>query len=509
MTNNLLALAIVLAIATAVLAVGYRPLTSLIPRQDLDRLTQLFVLTTTAAFLSPSFWIYLLLLVMFLTFAASPPQPHDDPSAWRATLWLWLLLVVPAIPVELPGFAGINRLLDLHHIRILCWMLLIPIVLSPAPPSDRTPGSNWLDWLMIAYLVGMSLVFFFLYDATLTVGLRQLTLWLTDFLLPYWAMSRALRTPAQVKRALAAFATVTAILGLAGVFEVARGWAIYTQVEVAWGQDWDLSIYLLRDGLLRAQASTGHSLVLGLASATGVMLWIWLYRFIRPRLVGWLALLGALAGVAAALSRATWLTVALMALLVNALGGRARNLLLIGLLGAGALSLLAAFVPTFQELLDKLPLIGNPTMDTEKEYRQRLLEISLELIAQSPWVGVPNALAYMEELRQGQGIIDVVNSYIGIALSYGMVGLIPFVGLFLVSIWRMWLLRRRLGPDHEGWHLANCMITLYVMIMILIFSVSSIAAVPYVYFAMIGLAVSIERAYAGESRPTPPPNASR
>ena len=33
----------------------------------------------------------------------------------------------------------------------------------------------------------------------------------------------------------------------------------------------------------------------------------------------------------------------------------------------------------------------------------------------------------MEDLRQGEGIIDLVNTYLGVALSYGVIGLFFFL----------------------------------------------------------------------------------
>ena len=39
----------------------------------------------------------------------------------------------------------------------------------------------------------------------------------------------------------------------------------------------------------------------------------------------------------------------------------------------------------------------------------------------------------MEALRQGQGIIDVVNTYIGVGLQTGVVGLALAVGVLLIT----------------------------------------------------------------------------
>jgi H+/Cl- antiporter ClcA len=60
----------------------------------------------------------------------------------------------------------------------------------------------------------------------------------------------------------------------------------------------------------------------------------------------------------------------------------------------------------------------------------QLAETSWQLVLQNPLFGSPNYLAYMEQLRQGQGIIDLVNAYATIALSFGLVGLGLFAAFF-------------------------------------------------------------------------------
>jgi hypothetical protein len=48
-----------------------------------------------------------------------------------------------------------------------------------------------------------------------------------------------------------------------------------------------------------------------------------------------------------------------------------------------------------------------------------------------PWFGDQQALLKMEELRQGEGIIDLMNGFVNILLDNGFVGLSLF-GLFIV-----------------------------------------------------------------------------
>jgi O-antigen ligase len=97
----------------------------------------------------------------------------------------------------------------------------------------------------------------------------------------------------------------------------------------------------------------------------------------------------------------------------------------------------------------------------------------------------------MEALRQGQGIIDIVNSYIGIALEMGLVVLglfVAFFGLTLFGIYRA--MRSIPDKDSEEYLLGRVLLATLLTIMIMIFTVSSISIIPIVYWAVAGLGVA-------------------
>jgi hypothetical protein len=70
-------------------------------------------------------------------------------------------------------------------------------------------------------------------------------------------------------------------------------------------------------------------------------------------------------------------------------------------------------------------------------YRQELLKTSVALIKQSPWFGVPNYLDQMADLKQGDGIVDLVNTYLIVTLNVGVVGLLLFLLPFLIMLQRL------------------------------------------------------------------------
>ena len=102
----------------------------------------------------------------------------------------------------------------------------------------------------------------------------------------------------------------------------------------------------------------------------------------------------------------------------------------------GLISLLGAIVlvsPYGAGVVDRLPFVG--TVDVGSvDYRTQLAEISWKLIQDNPFFGNPFVLAQLEELRQGQGIIDLMNTYATITMFYGGVGLALFLGVFVLPL---------------------------------------------------------------------------
>ena len=66
------------------------------------------------------------------------------------------------------------------------------------------------------------------------------------------------------------------------------------------------------------------------------------------------------------------------------------------------------------------------------DYRRTLIDVAFDAIWASPWFGGIDIYTVegSASLTGGGGFIDVVNSYVGILLTSGFVGLFLFLGLF-------------------------------------------------------------------------------
>jgi O-antigen ligase len=134
-------------------------------------------------------------------------------------------------------------------------------------------------------------------------------------------------------------------------------------------------------------------------------------------------------------------------------------------------------------------------------YREHLAQRSLELIRQHPFFGDQLALQKMQNLRQGMGIIDLVNTYTTIAVLYGLVGLSLFMTFIIVALYRALSVVKRLQqPDPDFALLGTSLIACIVGTLVMIAGTSFIFAYEKMFYVLAGLAAAYIR--LGE---TPPP----
>jgi hypothetical protein len=258
-------------------------------------------------------------------------------------------------------------------------------------------------------------------------------------------------------------------------------------------------MYLMRGGLLRAQVSAGHSLALGYLLAIAFGFWLYLQSYVESKrtrlavtLLFWLGLL-------AAYSRGPWLGAAAIYLTYAALGPRPISRLLRSLVMAACAGAIVLATPIGQRIVSVLPFMGGSVDMSNVIYRQRLAERSWDLIQQHPWLGDQYALFKMGDLRQGQGIIDLVNTYVNVTLFYGFIGLFLFGGFMLSTFGKaLWIAKRsgRLDPDFS--RLGISMTASIVGALLMLASMSFILGCQKMYYVLAALAAAY--AHMGRSR---------
>jgi hypothetical protein len=413
MFPNLKPLVVVMGIALMVFLITRPVALRFMTPEDLALRRRVWITLTLTAFVSPSFWLYALIAGAVCAWAA---QRDSNPPA----LYVMLLQVIPPVGLYIP-MVGINQLFLLNNYRILALVMLLPLAvqLFLARPERGSRAQGWADVLLLSFLL-LQLGLIYPYES-FTNTLRRGFLLFIDVWLVYYVFSRACRRWHAIVDVMASFVLACSIFAAIALFETLKGWLLYQGLGDVWGRPL-MWAYLMRGETLRAQASVGHALALGYALAIGFGFTLYLGRLLRAPQTTVAMGVWMWVGLLAAYSRSPWVVAVVAFFAYAAL--QPDGLTRVTKYAAVAVALCAAVLvsPIGDRVVDNLPFVG--TVDAATiEYRQRLAEVSWRLIQQNPWLGNPFVLTEMEELRQGQGIIDLVNSYASTALLYGLVGL--------------------------------------------------------------------------------------
>jgi hypothetical protein len=487
MSEHLVALVYILLIAVVCFAAMARPLTArLMSREDFARRRNLFLALTAATFLAHSFWLAMLACALIVGIAG---RRDRNPVA----LYCVLLFAVPQFNMPIPGFGIINQLFYIDHPRMLALVLLLPaavqLLQQKRPPNARL---RIADTLFATYFIYILIV-----NATADsiTGLMRYTVYTTlDHVLLYYVVTRSIVDRRRLFDVLASFVMGLAVIGVIGGFENVRHWLLYESLRGPLGiPPQDIGTYLLREtedgGYLRAYATTGHAIALGFMSMLAVVFQLALARHYAPRWLG-LALIGMpVIGLLASVSRGPWLGCAIVITLGLMFGPGARKRMLWMVAALPVLVAVLLIVPQGQKFLDLLPFVGSVDPGSVS-YRTQLIDRALIVFWQNPIFG---SLSYiynpvLEEMRQGQGIIDIVNSYIGVALPYGLIGLTLFVAPSLYALLVTWTTSRRAArSDVDIEAIGRALAMSLLGILLVIGAVSHYFHIPIVHWFVVAL----------------------
>jgi O-antigen ligase len=127
-------------------------------------------------------------------------------------------------------------------------------------------------------------------------------------------------------------------------------------------------------------------------------------------------------------------------------------------------------------------------------YRHRLAERGWEIVLAHPLFGDQFPWPEMEDLRQGEGIIDIVNSYLGFALNYGLVGLMCYLSLMLVGMTTVYARSKELThSDPDLALLGRSLVACIVGLLFMLDSVSFNMGAEKIFYVLAALALAYAR----------------
>ncbi len=501
MSSDLKALIVVLGIGTIVLLLA-RPLAlRFSTAADFHRRCLLWFVLTIAGFVTPNFWWFVLVAAPLLLWAT---MQDSNPVA----LYLLLLQVVPSVFVAIPVI-GINKLFGLDIYRLMSLCILIPAAWrlwtsrQATAPATAARRFELADLLLLGYGLLQTLIYVrpdmaqvtssAVLSDSFTNALRRAFLFFIDAYVVYYVVRRYCCTPRAIAEAIVALCVCCAIAAPIAVFESLRHWLLYDGVAAHWSSSPFASTYLMRDHLLRAQAAAGDPLALGYLLAIGCGLWLFLWRYeVRLRRSAavpclWLGLL-------AAYSRGPWLGAIAIYFAYAAVSPQRSSTLLKtgGVLLAFAAALM--LTPLGDKVIATIPFFGGTVDSVNFLYRRYLMAEAWQLIQQHPWLGDPFAYNKLQDMRQGQGIIDLVNTYAQVALFYGLIGLALFAGFILAPLARTYRVARsyaQSSPDLAA--LGAALVACIVGTLVMLANCSFIFTYSKLYFVLGGLGVAYAR----------------
>jgi hypothetical protein len=466
MPGSIKALIVILVIAATIFRLAKPIALRFMSGEDFSRRRLVWFVLTAVSFVSPNFWLYTLVAVPMLVWAG---RNDSNPIA----LYLLMLHVIPPVGVIIPVL-GNNGLFPLDNYRLLALCVLLPATIRcrKNPDGAMAGAFGTMDILLLAFGVLQvalytppDLPFHFVIPDSPSNALRRAFLFLLDTYLLYFAVSRICQSRQKMVDAAATFCLACAVIAAIAIFERTKGWLLYVDIASRWGTDPHAAFYLTRGGSVRAQVSAGHAIALGYLLAVAFGFWLYLKSHVRSRIrqIGVTLLLWG--GLFASFSRGAWLGAAIVYFTFIAVGPRAVSRLVKGTGLALVTAGLVAVSPVGDRIIELLPEIGKPA----DMYRHRLAERGWELVLAHPFFGNQFPWPEMEDLRQGEGIIDLVNTYLGVALSYGVIGLFFFLSFILLGMTRAYARARELShsdPDLAlfGTSLTACIVGIFIMI---------------------------------------------
>ncbi|TCM20821.1 O-antigen ligase-like membrane protein [Novosphingobium sp. PhB165] len=402
-----------------------------------------------------------------------------------AGVYLFSVLLLP--PLDLPVYVGSLKLFDFGILDALVLGSAVAIACRPVLHARRFASDKWVIAVILLLSVAVSR------QTSMTNVLRMLVNAVFDLGLPYFVLSRGINGVDQLRAAMRWFACGGVALASLMTFEAFRAWPMYNEL---YARDMVPTIILVKEraGILRAAGpfmeSTSAALVLALCL---MALWILRSDF-RSRLHHYLLVGLVFLGMSVPQSRGAWIGFFLGLLVLDVYRRDYKRLILKAALFAGGIVLVFAAAHVSSGIAASLGMGAGP--DDTVAYRRMLLQRGIEEIMRRPFTGysTPQLAYILADMRQGEGIIDFVNSYLWVTLVSGVAGLSIFVGAFLSPLIGLWKRRRDLAaPDIDPLASQACAFAFTCLVMLMVmFAFTSFGSRPaFLTFAFFGFALAV------------------
>jgi hypothetical protein len=359
-------------------------------------------------------------------------------------------------------------------------MLVAPGRLGRAPP--------WADVSMVMVIL---VLIFIDARAGAPIGyFRGFATYFFDYAVPVYLITRCARNPTDWRTILTAMAGVGCVLAAIGLYEARANWPLYSPLYAHYGFPVE-TVVKFRGGIMRAFGPVEEATALG---ATLVICFCAALAARRAFVsnLAYVAIVGFIAiGSLAPQSRGGMIGIA-VAFVVSSFYRRGIGSLsqvgLAGLLLSGiyiGTTVFGSFGAQVATSLEEAKGSG--------DYRTELLRRGMQEFWKSPIIGdsYANVVSRMQDMVQGEGMVDFVNSYLYFALFAGAIGLVIFCVSFLVPMGRLVAIRRSLPPGSAEREVAGFCLAVLVSAAVMITFTSYLRRPSIFWLASASLALMI------------------
>jgi len=368
----------------------------------------------------------------------------------------YYVVLLSAFPIAvewLISLPGISTLFIANHSRVLVLFLFLPIFIRKISSEGKMFDSS------SSYT-----------GKIVRDGMHRII----DIWIPYFVISRSIKNVNSVLVVLLFTATVISIMA---IIESALFIRLYDSMTGAMGNHY-LSRHF-RGGSLRVFVSMGHPLALGFFLSLSFVIAVRIRALIScPSYTPWLLAIIIVLGVSASGSRSPLGTCVVGWLIVLwwSLGRQ--------FVQSTAWIVLTIFIVFFWWLfsygMDWLVSFDADGKDGNFYYRYELLLNSSDAIKNNLLFGSKDywTNAMLQNSFQGEGIIDITNSYLRVILESGIVGLFLFLGVWFTALKGLYRVH---APDNT----AALLMGICVTMMLMMFICSLVSTIPsYVWLVL-------------------------
>ena len=336
------------------------------------------------------------------------------------------IAVLPAVPdwfkyaISAPG---INNITTLYFWKIVYIVVFIPLFLKAF--SENKIKTNAADIGFIALVAFFTIMSF--RDNNFTSVLRIFFNNMFIYIIPYFAISRSLKSEMDYRHVLLGFLFLSLIL--ASIFLVSQLLKTDFYIEFNPHGGWLNRLIEYRHGLLRLSGPLNGVLV-GYLMAAGFLAFFLLNQYTKLSLV-YKVLIVAIFTLAifSGGSRGALFSV-LMIFAIYLYFGYLKGITRTAALFVGI------FLVIIVQVFDLGALLSYEDEHGTFDYRSELYKTSFAYIQYYPLFGNPGYVdsGFFDHLYTGLGIIDIVSEYLAVMLMFGFVGLVLYCFPFLAIV---------------------------------------------------------------------------